>query len=85
MLTHIRNVPWEFADIIPDYLPGRSTAVLFLSVQYHLIHPEYVYGRFRDLGKAFRLRVLLLLVDVTDPQKSITELCHAGIVREYGY
>ena len=30
MLKHIRNVPWEIGDIIPDYVLGPSTCALFL-------------------------------------------------------
>lgn len=30
MLKHIRNVPWEMGDIIPDYVLGPSTCALFL-------------------------------------------------------
>ena len=28
-----RNVRWQFADIVPDYLLGRDTACLFLSLR----------------------------------------------------
>ena len=30
MLKHIRNVPWEMGDIIPDYVLGATTCALFL-------------------------------------------------------
>lgn len=36
MLQHIRNVRWVYADILPDYLVGYNTAVLFLSLRYVL-------------------------------------------------
>ena len=30
MLKHVRNVPWEMGDIIPDYVLGATTCALFL-------------------------------------------------------
>lgn len=33
LLRHIRNVRWQFADIVPDYLVGADHAVLFLSLR----------------------------------------------------
>lgn len=31
---HTRAVRWVFADIVPDYLCGQNTAVLFLSLRF---------------------------------------------------
>jgi hypothetical protein len=33
VLKHIRNVRWQFADIVPDYQLGQNTAALFLSLR----------------------------------------------------
>jgi len=33
MLQHIRNVRYQFADIIPDYQMGQQTCALFLSLR----------------------------------------------------
>jgi hypothetical protein len=35
LLQHIRNVPWEYADIVPDYIMGstQKTCALFLSAR----------------------------------------------------
>lgn len=33
VLKHIRNVRWQFGDIIPDYQLGLNTAALFLSLR----------------------------------------------------
>lgn len=30
VLRHIRNVPWEYAPVLPDYVLGASTCALFL-------------------------------------------------------
>lgn len=75
MLRHLRNVRWQFADIVPDYQAGTSTAVLFLSLRFHLLKPEYVYGRIRALQRAYRLTVLLCHVDTdaaTEPLAAVT-------------
>ncbi|RMC22942.1 hypothetical protein DUI87_00040 [Hirundo rustica rustica] len=31
VLRFIRNVPWEFGDVVPDYVLGQSSCALFLS------------------------------------------------------
>lgn len=33
VLRHMRNVRWQFGDIVPDYLAGPNTAILFLSLR----------------------------------------------------
>lgn len=30
VLKFVRNVPWEFGEVIPDYVLGQSTCALFL-------------------------------------------------------
>ncbi|KAL6779001.1 RAD10 [Auxenochlorella protothecoides x Auxenochlorella symbiontica] len=66
VLRHMRNVRWQFGDIVPDYLAGPNTAILFLSLRFHLLKPEYIYGRMKALQRAYRLRVLLCHVDTED-------------------
>lgn len=63
ILKSITNVPWEFDDIIPDYIVGPTTCVLFLSLKYHSLNPDYIHNRLKALGKRFELRVLLVQVD----------------------
>ena len=56
---------YQFTDIIPDFMVGASACCLFLSLRYHLLHPDYVYLRIRQLQPAnFRLRIVLCHVDV---------------------
>lgn len=33
VLKHIRNVRWQFADIVPDYQMGQTTCAVFLSLR----------------------------------------------------
>ncbi|KAG0644042.1 DNA repair protein rad10 [Tuber brumale] len=76
LLTHIKNIPWEYASIPSDYLLG-ATPALFLSLKYHRLHPEYIYTRIPKLPRT-PLRILLVLVDIdtvstTDPLKELTK------------
>ena len=51
------------------------TGAFLCSVQYHLLHPNYIHERLKQLGKSFDLRILLVLVDVvrlSDPCTGIS-------------
>lgn len=64
ILKSITNVPWEFDDsIIPDYVVGKTAGILFLSLRYHSLNPDYIHNRLKELGKRFELRILLVQVD----------------------
>ncbi|KAK6515007.1 ssDNA endonuclease and repair protein rad10 [Arthrobotrys conoides] len=80
LLPYIKNTPWEYGDIPADYLPNPRTAMLFLSLKYHRLHPEYIYTRIKSLGIAYTLRVVLVLVDTEQHTDSLKELTKAGII-----
>ncbi|KAL6083684.1 hypothetical protein STEG23_027675 [Scotinomys teguina] len=82
VLKFVRNVPWEFSEVIPDYVLGQSTCALFLSLRYHNLHPDYIHERLQSLGKSFALRVLLVQVDVKDPQQALKELAKMCILAD---
>lgn len=82
LLVQIRSIPWEYSDIVPDYVLGPSTCALFLSLKYHQIHPEYIYTRIQQLGKSYKLRVLLCLVDIESHQKALVELSKTSVVND---
>lgn len=64
VLKSITNIPWEFDEtIIPDYVVGSTAGILFLSLRYHQLNPDYIHNRLKLLGKRFELRVLLVQVD----------------------
>ncbi|KAL4524561.1 hypothetical protein Ndes2526A_g06681 [Nannochloris sp. 'desiccata'] len=73
VLKYIRNIRWQYGDIIPDYLLGQSTAALFLSLRYHLLNPNYVHTRIKEIGRAYRLRVLLVHVDTEDAVEPLAQ------------
>eukprot|EP00249_Psilotum_nudum_P012969 c24077_g1_i4 orf=610-1233(-) len=82
VLKHIRNARWIFGDIMPDYLLGQNSCALYLSLRYHLLHPDYLYYRIRELPKGFRLRVILCFVDVEDVIKPLHEVTKTALVHE---
>ena len=82
VLRHIRNVRWQHADIVPDYILGEHSCALFLSLQYHLLHPEYLKHRALQLKGAFRLRVLLVLVDLEDATRALLGVTRAAVAHD---
>ncbi|XP_030839992.1 DNA excision repair protein ERCC-1 [Strongylocentrotus purpuratus] len=82
ILKHVRNVPWEFGDIVPDYVMGRTTCAFYLSLRYHNLNPNYISDRLTELGHKFDLRVLLVQVDVKDPHHSVKELARLAILSD---
>ncbi|KAF8955912.1 ssDNA endonuclease and repair protein rad10 [Entomortierella lignicola] len=83
LLQFIRNVPYEYGDILPDFIVGLTSCVLFLSIRYHRLHPEYIFNRIAALGKTFVLRVLLVLVDVDTHQQAIRELTRVAMINDF--
>ncbi|KAJ3748804.1 restriction endonuclease type II-like protein [Lentinula detonsa] len=78
VLECIRNVGKEYGDIVADYQVGRTTGVLFLSLKYHRLHPEYIHTRIEKLGHHYTLRILLILSDISehkDPIRELTKAC----------
>uniref|UniRef100_A0A8U7NGU2 DNA excision repair protein ERCC-1 n=2 Tax=Corvus moneduloides TaxID=1196302 RepID=A0A8U7NGU2_CORMO len=82
VLKFIRNVPWEFGDIVPDYVLGQSSCALFLSLRYHHLNPDYIHERLRSLGRSFGLQVLLVQVDVRDPHQSLKDLAKVCLLTD---
>lgn len=66
LLKFVKNVPWEYSDIVPDYVMGPTACALFLSLRYHQLNPDYIHDRLKLLGTAYQLRVLLVQVISTD-------------------
>ncbi|XP_055875276.1 DNA excision repair protein ERCC-1-like [Biomphalaria glabrata] len=78
ILKSIRNIPWEYGNIIPDYVMGQSNCALFLSLRYHQLHPNYIHERLKQLGKSYELRVMLVQVDVKEAHhllKDLAKIC----------
>ncbi|RWS17187.1 DNA excision repair protein ERCC-1-like protein [Dinothrombium tinctorium] len=82
LLKSIKNVNWDYGDIEADYMMGEQTCALFLSLKYHNLYPTYIYERLKSLGKAYKLQVLLVLVDVVDPNAPLKEMANVAILSE---
>lgn len=82
ILKFVRSVPWEFGEVVPDYVLGQTTCALFLSLRYHNLNPNYIHDRLKQLGQTFILRVLLIQVDVKDPHHSLKELARICIMAD---
>lgn len=85
ILKSIQSVPWEFDDtIVPDYVVGSTACILFLSLRYHQLNPDYIHNRLKLLGKKFELRILLVQVDtkVMKTHNSLILLGHLTIFIE---
>ncbi|CCM03593.1 uncharacterized protein FIBRA_05730 [Fibroporia radiculosa] len=80
ILESVRNIGKEFGDIVADYQVGRTTGVLFLSLRYHRLHPEYIHQRIERLGRSYNLRILLLMCDVSEHQEPIRELTKVCLI-----
>ena len=74
VLRHLRCVRWMYASITPDYQVGSDAAVLYLSMRYHLLHPEYIHTRTRELLRSFALRILLVHVDLEDVHAPLQDI-----------
>ncbi|XP_019529987.3 DNA excision repair protein ERCC-1 [Aedes albopictus] len=78
LLKSIQNIPWEYDDIVPDYVVGATSCILYISMRYHNLNPDYIHGRLKQLGKMYELRVLLVQVDIQEPHnalKHLTRIC----------
>ncbi|KAM9802774.1 DNA excision repair protein ERCC-1 [Syngnathus typhle] len=82
ILKFVRSVPWEFGEVVPDYVLGQTTCALFLSLRYHNLNPNYIHDRLKQLGQSFTLRVLLVQVDVKDPHHALKELARICIMAD---
>lgn len=66
ILKYIRNVPYAYSKMVPDYIMSSQRCALFLSMKYHALYPNYIHRRIAELKTDFKLRVLMVLVDVDD-------------------
>lgn len=71
VLKFIRNVPFAYSKMVPDYIMSAMSCALFLSLKYHQLYPHYIHRRLAELKTDFRVRVLLVLVDVEDNANAI--------------
>ena len=80
ILKYIRNVPFAISKMVPDYIMSTTCCALFLSIKYHQLYPEYIHRRLGELKRDFKLRVLLVLVDVDDNKNALLFLNKLAVV-----
>lgn len=74
LLRFLRNIPYEFGQTPADYILGEACCALFLSLKFHKLHSDYVHERLKDVGHAYALQVLLVQVDIPEPEQALREL-----------
>lgn len=79
VLALIRNVPIAYSKMVPDYIMGPTTCALFLSIRYHKLYPQYIHRRISELGKDFKLRILLVYVDMDDNTTALNQINLIGV------
>ncbi|KAK0168299.1 hypothetical protein PV327_002122 [Microctonus hyperodae] len=82
LLKFIKNVPWEYSEVVPDYVMGTGVCALFLSLRYHQLNPDYIHGRLKLLGNSYQLRVLLVQIDVPEPNHILKHLTRISILAD---
>ncbi len=107
VLKTIRNVHWQYEPVDPlvlgpagpDYLLGARTVAIFISLRYHLLNPEYVYGRMKGVNAwvrgegsgggggvyntSVRGKVVVVQVDTEDSQVALGQITKASV--HYGF
>lgn len=84
ILEHIRNVPWEPSEQIKvDYVVGQTTGVLYLSLRYHRLYPNYIYDRLADTKNLYVTRILLVYVDVDSYHDALLEINRIAILSDF--
>ncbi len=74
ILKYLSKSIWHYDEKITcDYEINGSIAVLFLSLKYHSVKPEYILKRISKL-KDYRMKLLLIHVDVPNYNSMICEL-----------
>lgn len=80
VLPFIRNVPFQYSTMVPDYILSSQRCALFLSIKYHNLYPEYIHRRIAELQTDFKLRILLVLIDVEDNANTLLHLNKLAVV-----
>ncbi|CCG22580.1 Rad10 protein [Candida orthopsilosis Co 90-125] len=80
----MKTTPWVFdGSILSDYYISPTFQILFLSLKYHKLRPEYIWTRLKRLNKGStiienrkdnNLRVLLVVVDIDSHQEVLRKL-----------
>lgn len=81
MLKYITQVRKEYHSGITqyDFLCTSTTPILYLSLQYHKLHPNYIYQR---LEKKIP-KILLILTDISDHRECMQQLHKLSLLKGF--
>ncbi len=77
ILKHVRSVPIEFSSDIhmpADFSISQTNGMLYLSIKYHKLNPEYLIGRMEAMRRQFKLRIVLVQVDDIDCEGALLRI-----------
>ena len=77
------SVPYKHEKIVPDFIMSTTSCALFLSCKYHSLHPQYIHRRIAELKTDFKLRILLVLVDVEDNMATLLFLNKLAVQQNF--
>jgi DNA excision repair protein ERCC-1 len=85
VLSHISNVAWEYGgkDMLADYILGETCAGLYLSLKYHMLHPNYIQSRMQSVRYSFSLKLLLVYVDTEDSDAVLQEVTRLAFLNAW--
>lgn len=88
----MKSIPWSYnGSILSDYYINPTLQILFLSLKYHKLHPEYIWQRLKKLNKGSTivdtsndrvLRLLLVVVDIDAHQEILRQLLNFCIKQD---
>lgn len=78
----MKITPWKFdTTILSDYYISSTFQIIFLSLKYHKLRPEYIWQRLKKLNKGSSIdtnnqssRILLTVVDIDSHQEILRKL-----------
>ena len=55
---------------------------MITACRFHLLKPEYIHHRIKELQRSFRLRVLMCHVDIDDVIEPLQQIIRAALLNE---
>ncbi|CAM9313930.1 unnamed protein product [Discosporangium mesarthrocarpum] len=84
ILKFVRNVPYEITPgLLADFIVSPTACVLFISLTFHLLRPDYLVQRIKSLAMHYTLRVLLCMVDVEDNVQPLLEMNKITVLNDF--
>lgn len=77
ILRHIRSIPIEFTNDVnmpADFNVSQTTGILYLSVKYHKLNPDYLFARMEAMKRHFKLMIVLCQVDDVDCESALLRI-----------